>query len=82
MSLTTTVSQGHHAPKTSASGRPGALQIGLKIAIRRKASWQPCELHELMRLRERSIKHLQPFFTLNNATDDIICCDRVDFYTN
>src|SRR5258705_10178803 len=25
-----------------------------------------CEFHELMRLRERSIKHLQPFFTLNN----------------
>ena len=41
MSLTTTVSQGHHAPKTSASGRPSALQIGLKVAIRRKASWQP-----------------------------------------
>jgi len=41
MSLTTTVSQGHHAPKTSASSRPGALQIGLKVAIRRKASWQP-----------------------------------------
>ena len=40
MSLTTTVSQGHHAPKTSASGRPGALQIGLKVAIRRKVSWQ------------------------------------------
>ena len=41
-----------------------------------------CEFHELMRLRERSIKHLQPFFTLKNATGDIICCDRVDFYTN
>ncbi len=41
-----------------------------------------CELHELMRLRERSIKHLQPFFTLKNATGDIICCDWVDFYTN
>src|SRR6266702_7850714 len=41
-----------------------------------------CEFHELMRLRERSIKHLQPFFTLKNATGDIICCNRVDFYTN
>jgi len=41
-----------------------------------------CEFHELMRLRERSIKHLQPFFTLKNATGDIICCDWVDFYTN
>ena len=43
---------------------------------------RPCELHELMRLRERRIKHLQPFFTLKNATGDIICCDWVDFYTN
>ena len=24
-----------------------------------------CEFHELMRLRERSIKYLQPFFTTN-----------------
>src|SRR6266446_2580114 len=41
-----------------------------------------CEFHELMRLRERSIKHLHPFFTLKKATGDIICCDRVDFYMN
>src|SRR5713226_7028612 len=41
-----------------------------------------CEFHDLMRLCERSIKYLRPFFTLKNATGDIICCDRVDFYTN
>src|SRR6266536_2511104 len=29
--------------------------------------WAGCEFHELMRLRERSIKHLQPFFTLKNG---------------
>jgi hypothetical protein len=41
MGLTTTVSRGHHAPKTSAAGRPGALRIGVKVVIRHKASWQP-----------------------------------------
>jgi hypothetical protein len=41
MSLTTTVSQDHHDPKTSAAGRPGTTQIGLIVAIRHNASWQP-----------------------------------------
>ncbi len=45
MSLTTTVSQGYHAPQTSAAGRPGALRIGVKVVIRRKASWQPLQAY-------------------------------------
>src|SRR5215510_12153156 len=41
MSLTTTVSQDHHDPKTSATSRPGTPQIGLMVASRHKSSWQP-----------------------------------------
>src|SRR2546426_1154638 len=59
--------------------RHGGSTLVLKLV---DGSRRVCEFHELMRLRERSIKHLQPFFILKNATGDIICCDRVDFYTN
>ena len=41
MRLTTIVSQDHHDPTTSAAGRPGTTQIGLIVAIRHNASWQP-----------------------------------------
>src|SRR6266702_4208518 len=41
MLLKTAVSQEHHHPKTSASGCPGTVQIGLIVAIRHNASWQP-----------------------------------------
>ena len=41
MILNTTVSQDHHAPKASSSDGLGSVQIGLSVAIRRTASWQP-----------------------------------------
>ena len=62
--------------------RHEARRIGLEPMPLDQHIESGCEFHELMRLRERSIKHLQPFFILKNATGDIICCDRVDFYTN
>ena len=37
----TAVSQEHHPPQTSASGCPGTVLIGLIVAIRHHASWQP-----------------------------------------
>ena len=41
MMLKTAVSQEHHNPKTRASGCAGTVQIGLIVAIRHNASWQP-----------------------------------------
>src|SRR6266545_5948859 len=41
MMLKTAVSQEHHHPKTRASGCAGTVQIGLIVAIRHNASWQP-----------------------------------------
>jgi hypothetical protein len=45
MSPTSTLSQGHHAPKTNSSGHSGVRRIGLKVATRRTASWQPSEAY-------------------------------------
>jgi hypothetical protein len=45
MSPISTLSQGHHAPKTNSSGHPGVRRIGLQVAIRRTTSWQPSEAY-------------------------------------
>jgi hypothetical protein len=41
MILRPVVSQEHRDPKTSASGFPGTVQIGLMVALRHTSSWQP-----------------------------------------
>jgi len=41
MILRPVVSQEHRDPKTSASGFPGTVQIGLIVALRHTSSWQP-----------------------------------------
>jgi hypothetical protein len=41
MLFNTTVFQAHHAPKARASDGLGSVRIGLSVAIRRTASWQP-----------------------------------------
>ncbi len=41
-----------------------------------------CDLQGLMRLGSRTIKHVQGFFTSNNATGNILCCDWDDFHTD
>jgi hypothetical protein len=70
--------KGCHHP----GGSQAALLTGLAHLYNLIPYQRRCEFHELMRLREPTIKHLQPYFTLKIATGDIICCDRVDFYTN
>ena len=41
MILRPVISQEHRDPKTSASGFPGTVQIGLMVALRHTSSWQP-----------------------------------------
>jgi hypothetical protein len=41
-----------------------------------------CDLQGLMRPGSRTIKHLQGFFTNNNATGNILWCDWDGFHTD
>jgi hypothetical protein len=54
MRLKTAVSQEHHHPKTRASGCAGPVQIGLIVAIRHNASWQPPQAYNKLFARRPS----------------------------
>ena len=72
----TAVSQEHHPPKTRASGCAGPVPIGLRVALRPKASWQPPPASHTLFARRPSTRSTALHRTCEGARTHAHQCQR------